>query len=184
MGRCKVCNFSDDTDQHNGNKMLDHDTCLECTEEIGETMASYYWEDMDSDDLSWLFNKKEDQLICEIEKIRTMKYEMWQVTLDGKVIVEQNRDPEHAACRALQEMGLTGPVSFKHKGSKTISSTKDIEEGAKWMVSEPSDRSAAYIRYKEFRPGTFSMGDSDPQHKDADPSPEFLKRPGPPPWDV
>ena len=61
MGRCKICNFSDDTDQHNGNKMLDHETCLDCTEEIGDTMASYYWEDMDSDDLSWLFDKGEGE---------------------------------------------------------------------------------------------------------------------------
>jgi len=59
VGRCKICNFSDDTDQHNGNKMLDHETCLECTEVVGDTMSSYYWEDMDSDDLSWLFDKEE-----------------------------------------------------------------------------------------------------------------------------
>lgn len=151
MSRCIICNFCPDTDNQPGNFLVNPELCMQCHTEIDD--ATFYDE--------------EDDMICDMEKVRTLKYEMWRVKLDDEVIVEEDRDPEHAACRALKGMGYKGTVSFRHKGSKTISSTKDIEEGSRWTVREPANGPARLSEYEEFRPGIFSRSPSDLRDKDV-----------------
>jgi hypothetical protein len=43
---------------------------------------------------------------------RTPKKQFYKATLNGSVLVAKSSDPESDACRAMQALGLSGPVEF------------------------------------------------------------------------
>ena len=67
-----------------------------------------------------------------LERIGTgARGDRWRVTHAGLVIIESSRDPEHDACRALLEMGVTGKLETWHAGAAFPSMRLDIERGAR-----------------------------------------------------
>jgi hypothetical protein len=75
------------------------------------------------------------------------------VIFAGEVIAA-SRDPEHAACRFLLAIGLTGRVRFWSDvyalvgTSRDYRSSLDIERGAKFSISD-SDRGLRVVKYSD-----------------------------------
>jgi len=89
---------------------------------------------------------------------------LYDVILDGEVIVRRSHDPELDACRALLAKGVTGKLSLTdHTGKPRL--TMDIEIGARWSVIDDDKRGLLLIPYRAW-PGS-STGPS-PQARNAD----------------
>lgn len=56
--------------------------------------------------------------------------QQWTVLYGGSTIVSGARDPEYAACRALQAMNVTGNVLFVHEATGTPGLRLKINAGA------------------------------------------------------
>ena len=74
----------------------------------------------------------------------------WNVTFDGKTLVSAERDPEHAACRALLALGITGRVTFIHAATGMAGLTMDIAKGAGRTATEND----LGLRIRKFEPFT------------------------------
>lgn len=68
----------------------------------------------------------------------------WNVYFQGERILEDVRDPEHEACRALLAMGKSGRVMFTHLERGTIGMTMDIASGAGLSTRDEFLRFASY----------------------------------------
>jgi hypothetical protein len=79
----------------------------------------------------------------------TRKFDHWIAWFGEDHLVEGSRDPEHDACRALLSVGITGRVTFRHKGSLHPSMFMDIEKAARFTVREDG-RLFQLERYKPF----------------------------------
>ena len=77
---------------------------------------------------------------------------LYDVLLDGKVIVRRSHDPEHDACRALLAKGITGKLTLTDLEG-TPRSSIDIETGAKWRVIDDDKRGLLMVPYRAW-PGT------------------------------
>ena len=77
----------------------------------------------------------------------------WRATLDGNVIVDAHRDPEHAACRALLAMGITGRVIFQHASSGTAGLSMDIMHGANLITYDDDEQG---LRTRQYGPHLWS----------------------------
>lgn len=73
----------------------------------------------------------------------------FHVWLDGALLVI-SRDPEHAACRALLQRGLTGPLITRWRGSPHEAMRLDIESGAQRAIAEGRRQAPANVRHREF----------------------------------
>jgi hypothetical protein len=88
--------------------------------------------------------------LIEIERLPIppgAKAGRWRVWHDGAVLCGRARDPEHAACRALLALGITGTLTTRHKGSTTISMSLDIARGAEFTTSDPDKGRLKVIRW-------------------------------------
>lgn len=74
---------------------------------------------------------------------------LYDVTLDGKVIVSGAHDPEHEAARAMQALGLTGPFQTTDKTGRIRMQYPSIEETAKWTMKENAHGNPTFeiVRY-------------------------------------
>jgi len=77
----------------------------------------------------------------------TRKVDRWIAWFGDRLLVEGSRDPEHDACRTLLDMGITGKVAFRHKGSPHPSMSMDIEKAAKLAVRE-NDHRFKLVKYE------------------------------------
>lgn len=85
----------------------------------------------------------------------TRKFDRWIVWFRGDLLVEGVRDPEPDACRELLDMGITGKVTFRHKGSLHPSMFMDIEKAAQWSIHEDGN-GFHRRRYKAYHSGSGS----------------------------
>jgi hypothetical protein len=60
--------------------------------------------------------------------------------IDGDLIVQGSRDPEHALARALLARGLTGKVTIFDGVTDKPQTIVNIENAAKWCVGSNLDR--------------------------------------------
>ena len=64
--------------------------------------------------------------------------------------MKRHRDPEHAACRALRAMGITGRALFVHKDSGMPGLSMNIERAADFATVEDAKSGLRTIRYVPF----------------------------------
>lgn len=90
-----------------------------------------------------------DDFLIELEPSHTTsERSFYSVTFRNEYLLT-DADPETAACRRLLEMGFTGKLRVRWKGSEHDALIIDIERGAKLRVVE----SRAYApRWTEFQP--------------------------------
>jgi hypothetical protein len=81
---------------------------------------------------------------------------LYEVALDGEVIVPSSRDPEPDACRELLRRGLRGVAVFCRAGVPCL--RMDIERGAQLMTKESGEG----VRYVKFTPDGASIGEVQP----------------------
>lgn len=74
------------------------------------------------------------------EPIQKARGQVWDTTYNGQTLVTGSRDPEFASCRVLEQMGLTGRVTFQHPNGMN-GLTMGIAKGAKLRTSEPDGQS-------------------------------------------
>ena len=87
----------------------------------------------------------------------TRTLDRWIAWFGEDILVDGSRDPEHDACRELLAMGITGKVTFRHKGSPHPSMTMTIEKSAQFTVGEDGKR----FRLRKYIP--FSSGPGAPK---------------------
>jgi hypothetical protein len=75
----------------------------------------------------------------------------------GRLLVEDNRDPEFSACRALHSEGKMGPVGFHGTGGDIFLVINDIGIGSGLCVGE-GKTGGPYIR--KWHP--FTLGSKEP----------------------
>lgn len=86
-----------------------------------------------------------------IERIGTSpRGDRWRVLHDGIVIVENSRDPEHDAARALAALGLRGTIETRHAGSDIVSMRLDIAKAAGRTVIENENTGPRFGRWRAF----------------------------------
>jgi hypothetical protein len=61
---------------------------------------------------------------------------LYEVALDGEVIVASSRDPEYDDCRELVRRGFRGIAVFKRCGALVPDLVVDLERGAQLMTKE------------------------------------------------
>ncbi len=98
-----------------------------------------------------------------LQRIKTgARGDRWRVSLDGLVIVESSRDPEHDAARVLQGLGQSGTLETRHAGSPTISMRLDIVKAASRTVIENERTGPTFGRWQPFnRPHRFGRAITD-----------------------
>ena len=74
----------------------------------------------------------------------------YRVTFNGAVLVENARDPEHEACRALLAQGITGKLETYFPGGAVARMRLDIEKAADLTVSEGCKTGLKRIRWQPF----------------------------------
>ncbi len=80
---------------------------------------------------------------------------LYDVLVDGEVIVSRSHDPEHDTCRALLAQGVKGKLTLTNLAG-TPRSSIDIETGAEWTVIEDEKRGLLLVRYRKW-PGTSAV---------------------------
>ena len=98
-----------------------------------------------------------------LQRIRTGACgDRWRVSHNSIVIVENSRDPEHDAARALGALGLTGTLETRHAGSETISLRLNIVNAASRTVIENERTGPTCGRWQPFnRPQCFGRAIAD-----------------------
>jgi hypothetical protein len=71
----------------------------------------------------------------------------YDAVLDGEVIAT-SRDPEFAACRALQARGIDGIAVFRREGGGTAKLWVPIALGAKLVTREDGREGQPFVAYK------------------------------------
>ena len=65
----------------------------------------------------------------------------FRVTYQGETLIEEARDPEHEACRALLALRITGTLLTRWKGSNCHAMRLDIERDAGVTIDDTPRRS-------------------------------------------
>ena len=73
---------------------------------------------------------------------------LYNVTLDGELIVERSRDPECDLARALLSRGITGTVTFYDGNTGRPRTVIDVERAAK-AITEDNRRITRFGKHKE-----------------------------------
>lgn len=84
----------------------------------------------------------------------------FEVTHNGKTLIESSRDPEHDACRALLAKGLTGTLETYHPGGTVARMRLDIERGAKLGINESAKTNIKTVRWSPY-PGRIANNPTD-----------------------
>jgi hypothetical protein len=71
------------------------------------------------------------------------------VTLDGELVVERSRDPEHDLARVLQARGYTGHVTLHDGKTGRPRTLINVEKAAELMVSEENRAGLRLRKYRE-----------------------------------
>jgi hypothetical protein len=80
---------------------------------------------------------------------RTPKKQFYKATLNGRVLVAKSSDPEFEACRAMQALGLSGPVEFYRPGIPYPGLiVRDLDKAAKLRVVEGESVTPAIKKWR------------------------------------
>jgi hypothetical protein len=77
-------------------------------------------------------------------------YYLYDLALDGEVIVTGSRTPEFDACRILVARGLTGKLVIFDANTRKPRLTVDIKAGAKLTVKESRKQSPTFAKWAPF----------------------------------
>ena len=80
-------------------------------------------------------------------------YYLYDLELDGEVIVTGSSTPEFDACRILVARGITGTLVVHDAVTKKLRYTVDIEAGAKLTVIENRKRGPSFGKWEPFKSG-------------------------------
>ena len=75
---------------------------------------------------------------------------LYSVLFDGKLLVENSRDPEHDAARALFAKCITGKLTLCDGKTGTPRTTINIENAAKLTTSEEAKGGLHLRKYREY----------------------------------
>lgn len=80
---------------------------------------------------------------------RTPERTYYRVWFRGEVLLTHH-DPEHAACRALLERGITGRLIAKWRGAEHDASMRDIETSSTLCAQETRKSGPRTVKFVEF----------------------------------
>lgn len=75
---------------------------------------------------------------------------------NGDTLIESTKNPEFDACRAFLAEGITGTLEVWRHGKSHPDWRLDIENGARWTVSEPNSGGVTFRKWRPFQAETGS----------------------------
>lgn len=95
---------------------------------------------------------KRDILRVDIDRVPATGGQRWQVTIDGQILIDRARDPEHEAARLLLARGLTGRMLTYVGGRPSM--ILSIEAAAGFTIIEGSATSLRRTKWQPFGAST------------------------------
>jgi hypothetical protein len=74
---------------------------------------------------------------------------LYNVTLDGELVIERSRDPETDLARVLLGRGITGMVEVRDGKTGKVRTRVNVEKAAKVCVSEENRAGRRLRKYRE-----------------------------------